>query len=243
MWALGLAWASTALAQDEACQQCHLQRDRSNVAAGSPADVHLQDFQTSNHAAAGVGCSDCHGGNSAAFDQDLAHRGVLNSDHIESRTHFANLAATCGACHGYISTAFAESRHNELLESGDGRAPVCTTCHGTVASAPQIPPARNCAVCHSEDGSSEAPALQGRGSELLGQMRDVGVQRRKVEKKLRKIKDPDRRHHAEVAFHLADSNFQAAAEAGHAFDWTDWEQAIDRSRTGFEVVMKLIQGK
>lgn len=240
--ALGML-AAAGNAQEASCQHCHYQNDRSNVAAGGEADLHLQDFRTSNHAAAGVSCQDCHGGDGTAFDRDVAHRGTSNSNRPGSQTHFSKLSATCGACHSTISAAFEESAHSSLLLAGDSRAPVCTTCHGTVASAPQVPAARNCAVCHSADPDSEAPALSGQGGELLAQMRDVGVLKRKVQTKLNKVKDPARAHDAEEAFHLADSNFQEAAEAGHAFEWTDWETLIQKSRAGFEVVLKLIKGK
>jgi hypothetical protein len=81
-------------------------------------------------------CHDCHGTHD-----------IKRSSDPTSRTAFANIEATCGACHGNdkivqqahlpggnIQAKYHDSIHNQLLE-GKGvysaSAPTCTSCHGT----------------------------------------------------------------------------------------------------------------
>jgi len=86
--------------------------------------------------AAAASCTDCHG----------AHDIRRSKDPL-SKTAFANIESTCGACHGddkvvrqanlpggNVQAKYHDSIHNRLLE-GKGvystAAPTCTSCHGT----------------------------------------------------------------------------------------------------------------
>jgi hypothetical protein len=83
-------------------------------------------------------CIDCHGTHD-----------VLSKADARSRTHFSNVPATCGRCHGdaalmadYLIPAeiVEQYRHSvhgiNLLEKGDAGSPNCATCHGSHAAAP-----------------------------------------------------------------------------------------------------------
>jgi len=84
---------------------------------------------------AAASCTDCHGAHDIRRSKDPA-----------SKTAFANIEATCGACHGNdkivekahlpggnIQAKYHDSIHNQLVEGKgvySGNAPTCTSCHG-----------------------------------------------------------------------------------------------------------------
>lgn len=90
-------------------------------------------------------CNDCHGVHDIKRTVDK-----------ESKSHHANIAKTCGACHVGIEEIYKESVHGKLLAQGDPKGPVCTDCH----SAHEIEkPAnahfkaqsdRSCGKCHED---------------------------------------------------------------------------------------------
>lgn len=90
-------------------------------------------------------CSSCHG----------SHK-ILSRKDPKSRTHHANIPATCGTCHAGPKEAYLAGIHGMLLESGNNQAPVCTDCH----TAHQIASVRTaswqtrttgtCGNCHKE---------------------------------------------------------------------------------------------
>ena len=182
------------------CAACHIANDdQAIVASGESRDVHLADFLDSPHFTARIGCQACHGGDAAAFDEALAHRGVSSSRLQWSPTHAKNLSATCGRCHSTIFGAYSQHQHHDLVQSGDARAPSCATCHGEVAShlLPLAP--RACSSCHSGEPDAIASSDVSRGGDLLAMMREVGVLRRKVELRIARVRDPALSHLAQVA--------------------------------------------
>jgi hypothetical protein len=78
-------------------------------------------------------CLDCHGG---------VHE-ILPSSDPNSKVSHLNIPATCGSCHGqkFVMessghstqpfTLYEESVHGKKLANGNGKAAVCTDCHGT----------------------------------------------------------------------------------------------------------------
>src|SRR5208283_4823387 len=104
-------------------------------------------------------CQDCHGS---------VHELLSGSD-PKSKVARANIAQTCGACHGQkfvmassgVSsapfTSYQESVHGKAVAAGSGAAAVCTDCHGQHdilgAGDPKSPIAKlnvpaTCAKCH-----------------------------------------------------------------------------------------------
>ncbi len=98
-------------------------------------------------------CRDCHG----------AHD-IRRSKDPESKTAFANIEATCGACHGddrfvekahlpggNVQAKYHDSIHNRLLEGGSvysSAAPTCTSCHGAHDIQPKSEPDSRVARAH-----------------------------------------------------------------------------------------------
>lgn len=94
-------------------------------------------FVSGVHSERGIRCTDCHGGNPAAFEIADAHVGRFVGAPGKAET-----VQVCGACHssvdamrqyGLPADQVAElraSRHGQLLfERGNEDAPTCTDCH------------------------------------------------------------------------------------------------------------------
>jgi cytochrome b subunit of formate dehydrogenase len=155
-------------------------------------DCHA-DVATSPHekTPAKVSCATCHADQQAAYDRSYhakaikagdakaatcvdCHGGpheLLPAGDPKSRVSHANLAATCGSCHGqkfvmeasghsaqpYLS--YQQSVHGRAVAAGSEKAAVCTDCHGAheilQASDPKssifkfnVP--QTCAKCHND---------------------------------------------------------------------------------------------
>ena len=130
------------------CVSCHnLQSGRTEGGHGFAA------WKNSPHAAAGVTCEACHGGNSAATDPAAAHQGVKRSGDQASRVYFTSVPSTCGQCHASEAGYFRSSVHYARLQS-DGRGPNCVTCHGSMATRILTPDSAlgTCTACHAPGG-------------------------------------------------------------------------------------------
>jgi Cytochrome c554 and c-prime len=134
------------------CVTCH-----SRLADTTGAGHGFVAWRRSGHAAAGVGCEACHGGNAAAPDQATAHQGIAPSTDPASAVYFTRLPDTCGRCHVSEAGYFRSSVHFARLKA-DGRGPNCLTCHGSMATS--VLTAQRvlgtCSACHEEGGVAQA---------------------------------------------------------------------------------------
>ena len=126
------------------CVECH--RKSQGVAY---LQHNLEDWEGSRHAALGVTCQACHGGDPAAAEKGKAHRGMLPSTDVHSRVYYTAIPATCGACHEREYRAFQKSAHYRELQNS-GKGPNCVTCHGSMANVVLSPSdlERTCTICH-----------------------------------------------------------------------------------------------
>jgi predicted CXXCH cytochrome family protein len=154
-------------AQKNSCLECHLSLDDElkAPAEGFAADIHNQF---------GLGCQDCHGGNPAQDDIELA-----KDRSFRGAPQKAKIPEFCGSCHSnseYMKrfnpnlrvdqlTLYWTSRHGQLLEKGDTNGAVCTDCHGVhgirPASFPKSPVfpwniPQTCGRCHSNAETMKA---------------------------------------------------------------------------------------
>jgi hypothetical protein len=118
------------------------------------------DWKGSVHAAAGVGCEACHGGDPSKADRQAAHAGILPSGQAGSRVYFTVIPKTCGGCHAKELEAFRRSAHYRELQS-TGRGPNCVTCHGAMASHVLDPKTMEmtCTLCHRRPTRAYAARL------------------------------------------------------------------------------------
>lgn len=176
------AQASPAASPVLQCQNCHGPGRKLPYLAGSQFHTtqhsgyghsfHAQALQTGAKAAT---CLDCH-----ARNQDMTT--ILPTNDPASPINRANIAATCGRCHGDQSVmqgsgisnrvflSYRESVHAKAMARGNTSAAVCTDCH----TAHEILPASNaqssiakvnipstCGKCHSAEASEFMQSVHG----------------------------------------------------------------------------------
>lgn len=127
------------------------------------------DYLESAHAAFGVGCVDCHGGDPTTLELERAHRPQAGYRGRPSRAEIPQLCASCHADprlmkpYGLRIDQYAEyqtSEHGRLLAEGDTQVAVCTDCHTSHRILPAWEPQSTvhpdripltCARCHSDE--------------------------------------------------------------------------------------------
>ena len=156
------------------CTICHAKPDVAAVVGEGSAGIVTHEQQGA-HAAAGLSCHDCHGGNpdpALADDLDAMDEHFAASPYVGVPTR-ADIPKFCGRCHddpGYMKRfkpdarvdqerEYWTSRHGELLKTGDPGVATCVDCHGTHGivgpgdSASPVHPqqvAETCSRCHSD---------------------------------------------------------------------------------------------
>jgi formate dehydrogenase gamma subunit len=164
------------------CQGCHapgktlpyLAGSRFHIAphAGYERSFHAQAIQNGTKAAA---CRDCHTKNG-----DLST--ILPASNPNSTINRANIAETCGRCHGDKSVmqgsgisnrpvlSYRESVHAKAIAQGNMSAAVCTDCHNShdvlPASNPQssiakVNIAATCGKCHQTESGEFVKSVHG----------------------------------------------------------------------------------
>ena len=213
-------WVAPALAQippRNGCGDCHL------ATPAAPGKDHVFDWDRSPHGRNNVTCSACHGGNPGTFERFQAHAGIIGPADPKSPLSSKNLPGTCGSCHVGPFVAFQNSRHYELLQSGDNRGPTCTTCHGDtdgrLLSAKAL--GAQCAHCH---GPNEVAPRAGRVQHVrelyagLGALRD---QLKLARTLIKRVDDKTRRAALQSQLEQAEVPVTRAVNAGHAFVYDD----------------------
>jgi hypothetical protein len=138
---LGL-WGAPVLAQTEGaaeivCLQCH-------PTLGEKYSRPVTLWRGSIHAANGIACNGCHGGNptDAANAMNPA-QGFLGVPAAEE------IPAFCGRCHVGVLKDYLPSQHGQALGKG---GPTCVTCHDShliVKASLELINEQACSRCHS----------------------------------------------------------------------------------------------
>jgi hypothetical protein len=166
--------ARTAAAAEPHATSCTMCHAKAEVAGeGSPAIVEHE--QNGAHAAAGLSCHDCHGGNpDPALAESLdAMDEKFAANPFRGAPKRADIPAFCGRCHSDPTVMkrfkpgarvdqereYWTSRHGELLRHGDANVATCVDCHGTHGILPPADidspvharrVAETCSRCHSD---------------------------------------------------------------------------------------------
>jgi len=125
------------IAEDTVCLQCH---GGLSDHLGAP----VADWRTSVHAANGISCHDCHGGDPTDMAMAMSpERGFIGVPEYTEVPEF------CGRCHVGVSEAYLSGAHGRAIEEGGAQ---CVICHGNhaiqQASLDMINEA-DCTQCHS----------------------------------------------------------------------------------------------
>jgi nitrate/TMAO reductase-like tetraheme cytochrome c subunit len=222
-----LSAASARAQQDSRCADCHFARP------DAPAQDHLREWDRSPHGRNNVGCQKCHGGNETTVESFLAHRGILPSVNPESPVNRTKLPATCGACHVGPFVAFQDSRHYQLLQTGDRRGPTCSTCHGEadgrLLSAKALE--SRCNECH---GPGEVAPRAERARQVRQLYEGLTVVREQIklaENFVRRITERERRAQMQEQLDQAKVPLERAVNAGHKFVYDDLQSSLATAQT------------
>lgn len=154
--------AGPAQASRNTCLDCHSYMGRASLRV-------VGEWKTSIHAAKGVVCTDCHGGNSS----DPTMGAMRKAPDFRGAPAKKDIPALCAKCHANPSymrqfnvssmSQFAEYKQSihgkRLLEQGDVRVAACTDCHGThgirakndvLSSVYKTNIPKTCAKCHAD---------------------------------------------------------------------------------------------
>ena len=226
-------FAAPAAAQESRCADCHFSRPT------APRLDHLSDWDHSAHSRNNVGCERCHGGDATTFEPFLAHRNILNSANPSSPVNRHNLPRTCGTCHAGPFVAFQKSQHFALLEKGDSRVPVCSTCHGDAGY--RRPSARaletECAQCHGPGRIVPRPERAEAARTLYSALHESRELMRTARSLVNRVGDKPRRAQLDYAYQQAEVPLIEAVQAGHQFVYDDLKERLSVARQRIEALL------
>ena len=145
------------------CRACHQQLDEARLT--SPT---LQ-LDYDRHARIGMGCADCHGGDSQAIEATAAHNAAAGYIGIPEPARIVELCARCHADPAFMVQhnpglptdqleKYGTSMHGKLLAMGLRKVANCASCHSAhnvrtasdpLSSTYPVHLPRTCAQCHS----------------------------------------------------------------------------------------------
>lgn len=189
---------------DSVCIQCH---GAQSGRLGAPVAA----WRNSIHAANGISCHDCHGGDPTDMAMAMSPaRGFLGVPQEKSIPDF------CGRCHPGVKEDYLASAHGRALGLG---GPQCVTCHGNHAvrtASPDLINRESCTRCHDYGRAEEIKAAvtdtDRRISELersLAALHRIGIATREMEEELFALRN---RFHR--LFHNVDVDRVRAQTAG-----------------------------
>ena len=137
--------------EENSCVACH---SDPKVIQSLPSQqtYYFAEWSASIHAANGITCDKCMGGDATKREKDLAHAALRNASDPGSPIYYKNIPETCGRCHQAQYTNFTQSLHYQRLKA-EKLGPECVTCHGSVG-VQKVDPLKismKCAsICHNE---------------------------------------------------------------------------------------------
>lgn len=125
-----------ATAEDTVCIQCHGGQDGR---LGEP----VGQWRTSVHAANGISCHDCHGGDPTDFAMAMTpERGFVGAPEYNKVPDF------CGRCHVGVKEDYLASAHGLALDAGGAQCVICHGNHGIQLATIDLINEESCSRCH-----------------------------------------------------------------------------------------------
>ena len=142
-----LFWTGSALAEDSVCLQCH-----------SGLEGHLSapigEWEQSIHAANGISCHDCHGGDSSDFVMAMEpERGFLGVP------EYTDVPAFCGRCHVGVLEDYEKSAHGAALANGGPNCVMCHENHKVVKASIDLINPDSCSRCHDYERAEKVKGV------------------------------------------------------------------------------------
>lgn len=123
-------------AEDTVCIQCHGGLD------GRLAEP-VEQWRTSVHAANGISCHNCHGGDPTDFEMAMApERGFIGAPDYDKVPDF------CGRCHVGVKEDYLASAHGQALDDGGPQCVICHENHAVKVASIDLINKESCSRCH-----------------------------------------------------------------------------------------------
>jgi cytochrome c553 len=143
-------------------------------------------------------------------------------------------------CHAGPFVAFQDSQHFALLEKGDTRVPVCTTCHG--AAGYERPSARTlegmCAECHGPRGIAPRAERAEAARTLYEALHETRDLMRTARSLINRISDKRRRAQFDEDYQQVEVPVVLAVQAGHRFEYDDLKDRLNDARDRLEALFR-----
>ncbi|NOY12774.1 MAG: cytochrome C [Deltaproteobacteria bacterium] len=123
-------------AEETVCIQCHSGQEGRLKAP-------VEQWRNSVHAANGISCNDCHGGDPTDFTMAMSpDRGFVGVPEYDEVPEF------CGHCHLGVKEDYLGSAHGKALESGGPQCVLCHGSHGIQLASIKLINKESCTRCH-----------------------------------------------------------------------------------------------
>jgi hypothetical protein len=148
--ALSLQVSTLAVAaqqEETVCIQCH---GGLPDALGAPVAA----WRESIHAANGISCHDCHGGDPTDFAMAMSpERGFIGVP------EYVEVPEFCGRCHVGVLEDYQKSAHGLALHNGGAQCVVCHSNHAVQKASLDLINPDSCSRCHSYDRAEEIKGI------------------------------------------------------------------------------------
>lgn len=149
--------AANVIAQEETvCIQCH------SGQSGHLA-VPVEEWRQSIHAANGISCHGCHGGDPTDFAMAMSpERGFLGAP------EYAEVPEFCGRCHVGVLQDYSESAHGQAVESGGAQCVMCHQAHAIKEAEIDLINEQDCSRCHDYGRAGEIKSAIVQTEQMIG---------------------------------------------------------------------------
>lgn len=145
LWALAPAFAEAPPAET-VCIQCH-------SGQGERLAAPVAQWRQSIHAASGISCHNCHGGDPADFANAMSpERGFVGAP------DYAGVPDFCGRCHVGVRQDYGESAHGRAIDRGGAQCVVCHGAHQVSTARLDLINEKDCSRCHEYGRAGEIKA-------------------------------------------------------------------------------------
>jgi hypothetical protein len=134
---------------------------------------------------------------------------------------------------------FQKSRHFQLLQRGDDRAPTCTTCHDAVGAVRPSPGAleAECGRCHGPRGVAPRNERAIAARALLESIAESRNLLRAARPFIERVKDPARQAALREAYGQAEVPLIEAGRSMHEFVFDNLEERLVTARRRIDALM------
>ena len=135
--------------------------------------------------------------------------------------------------------AFQSSRHFALLQKGDNRVPVCTTCHGAAGSLRPSAKAleSQCRECHGPKGIAPRAERAEAARTLYDALHETRDLMKYARSMVNRVSDKTRRTQLDEAYQQVDVPLTQAVQAGHEFQYDNLKARLLVARQRLEALL------